>query len=149
MTRGGFESTLGQTGSQRQQKLPRGPLDDPGREKKGAPAGAPYLAGPFTIGRTSTRTLPDGPPHFNPRRVGIASPHVDSAVPAVKREERSRGGVETSQDDADEESGGARGDRTPDLDNAIVALSQLSYGPIGSKIVSQEKFTSLRAEIDT
>lgn len=26
-------------------------------------------------------------------------------------------------------SGGARGDRTPDLDNAIVALSQLSYGP--------------------
>ncbi len=25
--------------------------------------------------------------------------------------------------------GGAKGDRTPDLDNAIVALSQLSYGP--------------------
>ena len=25
--------------------------------------------------------------------------------------------------------GGARGDRTPDLYNAIVALSQLSYGP--------------------
>ena len=26
--------------------------------------------------------------------------------------------------------GGAEGDRTPDLYNAIVALSQLSYGPI-------------------
>ena len=25
--------------------------------------------------------------------------------------------------------GGAKGDRTPDLNNAIVALSQLSYGP--------------------
>ena len=25
--------------------------------------------------------------------------------------------------------GGAKGDRTPDLYNAIVALSQLSYGP--------------------
>lgn len=28
-----------------------------------------------------------------------------------------------------DEIGGARGDRTPDLDNAIVALSRLSYGP--------------------
>ena len=27
------------------------------------------------------------------------------------------------------EDGGAEGDRTPDLYNAIVALSQLSYGP--------------------
>lgn len=29
-----------------------------------------------------------------------------------------------------EVNGGAKGDRTPDLDNAIVALSQLSYGPL-------------------
>ncbi len=28
------------------------------------------------------------------------------------------------------EDGGAEGDRTPDLCNAIAALSQLSYGPI-------------------
>ncbi len=28
------------------------------------------------------------------------------------------------------ETGGAEGNRTPDLYNAIVALSQLSYGPI-------------------
>ena len=30
---------------------------------------------------------------------------------------------------AKQELGGAEGDRTPDLHNAIVALSQLSYGP--------------------
>ncbi len=30
---------------------------------------------------------------------------------------------------ADPKAGGAEGDRTPDLYNAIVALSQLSYGP--------------------
>ena len=28
------------------------------------------------------------------------------------------------------ENGGAEGDRTPDLCNAIAALSQLSYGPV-------------------
>jgi hypothetical protein len=30
-----------------------------------------------------------------------------------------------------ENNGGAEGSRTPDLYNAIVALSQLSYGPMG------------------
>ena len=31
--------------------------------------------------------------------------------------------------------GGAEGNRTPDLYNAIVALSQLSYGPIVTKML--------------
>ena len=31
--------------------------------------------------------------------------------------------------DADSQEGGAKGSRTPDLYNAIVALYQLSYGP--------------------
>jgi hypothetical protein len=30
--------------------------------------------------------------------------------------------------------GGAEGDRTPDLRNAIATLSQLSYGPVCSRI---------------
>ena len=32
----------------------------------------------------------------------------------------------------EENLGGAEGSRTPDLYNAIVALSQLSYGPMGN-----------------
>ena len=43
-------------------------------------------------------------------------------------------------------SGGAEGDRTPDLYNAIVALSQLSYGPdIGAGLVSGGKAHAFRS----
>lgn len=34
--------------------------------------------------------------------------------------------------------GGAEGDRTPDLCNAIAALSQLSYGPIAAGLEPRE-----------
>ena len=46
--------------------------------------------------------------------------------------------------------GGAKGDRTPDLNNAIVALSQLSYGPTrrgGRKIADLFRKYKMNLEI--
>jgi hypothetical protein len=50
--------------------------------------------------------------------------------------------------DGDEELGGARGSRTPDLLNAIQALSQLSYGPSRAGIRSQESVIRRREKSD-
>src|SRR5215472_10792125 len=51
---------------------------------------------------------------------------------------------------ANESFGGARGSRTPDLLNAIQALSQLSYGPSGTGIryqkISNQKARDLITE---
>ena len=41
--------------------------------------------------------------------------------------------------------GGARGDRTPDLYNAIVALSQLSYGPTRESRMLQRRTRLLQS----
>ncbi len=43
------------------------------------------------------------------------------------------------------ESNGPRRDRTADLYNAIVALSQLSYGPVQAEIVNSERSPSKHA----
>ena len=51
--------------------------------------------------------------------------------------------------------GGAREDRTPDLVNAIHALSQLSYGPIEARNLRerlfscQQEFVSAGASVNT
>lgn len=50
----------------------------------------------------------------------------DNVLPVRVKYEKS-----TVRDDAFFEIGGAKEDRTPDLLNAIQALSQLSYNPIG------------------
>ena len=49
---------------------------------------------------------------------------------ALRRERQASTKKRRPEERLFEDGGGAEGDRTPDLCNAIAALSQLSYGPV-------------------
>lgn len=92
------------------------------------------------------------PPDERPRRANAAHVHIVrarwffSAIRLRKSTRTARQGAPVSEsgnvdytspraslsDACGKEDGGAEGDRTPDLRNAIATLSQLSYGPIRS-----------------
>ena len=83
-----------------------------------------------TIPMTSTARAAAGGDRGEPRRSGSGPPGPQDARCPWPKYGKNRGGQRRELYDSRRLTGGDKGDRTPDLVNAIHALSQLSYIPV-------------------